>query len=202
MKELSKNSILTLCLMLFSIVAFSQEQPDSTVVAIADSTSVAAKKDTSEVKKKPTVAEKTKSCKKIDGLFPIYQDTAKGNIFMAVMKNQLDKEFIHFFHAENGGLNYGWVKGTFGWEKVFKIRKYFDRIEFVEQNTNYYFDEENALAKASKANINEPIFSSQKIEVESGDTLLIAADGFFKSQNLAQLQFASPPGRGPKILLN
>lgn len=197
MKELSISSILTVILMLCSVIAFSQIKPDSTTVTIPDSTGV-TKSDTSEVEKKPTVADKVKSCKKIDGLFPIYQDTAKGNIFMAVMKNQLDKEFIHFFHAENGGLNYGWVKGTFGWEKVFKIRKYFDRIEFVEQNTNYYFDEENALARSSKANINEPIFSSEKIEVESGDTLLIAADGLFKSQNLAQLQFAYPPGRGPK----
>lgn len=183
--------------MLCSALAFSQEKTD-VKKEVNTEEKKEEKTDDKKEEKKPTVAEKTKSCKKTDGLFPIYQDTAKGNIFMVITKDQLDKEFIHFFHAENGGLNYGWVKGTFGWEKVFKIRKYFDRLEFVEQNTSYYFDEENALSKSSKANINEPIFSSQKIEVESGDTLLIAADGLFKSDNLAQLKFSFPPGQGPK----
>jgi len=90
--------------MLSSMMAFSQDKPEE------------KSKEKSEEKKeeKATVASKTKSCKMTDGLFPIYQDTAKGNIFMAISKEQLDKEFIHFFHAENGGLNYGWVKGSFG----------------------------------------------------------------------------------------
>lgn len=150
--------------------------------------------------KKKTISDITKACKKIDGLFPIYQDTAKGNIFMAIRKDQLDQEFIHFFHAEDGGLNFGWVKGSYGWEKVFKVEKYFDKLEFKEQNTRYHFDENSALARASHANINEPIFHSSKIEIasEKEDTFLIKADGLFKSDDLAQLTFSFPPGQGPK----
>ena len=150
--------------------------------------------------KKKTISDITKACKKIDGLFPIYQDTTNGNIFMAIRKDQLDKEFIHFFHAEDGGLNFGWVKGSYGWEKVFKVEKYFDKLEFKEQNTRYHFDENSALARASHANINEPIFHSSKIEIasEKEDTFLIKADGLFKSDDLAQLTFSFPPGQGPK----
>ena len=61
-------------------------------------------KDKNKVK---TIAEVTKSSKKIDGLFPIYQDTIKGNIFMEIRADQLEKEYIHFFHSENGSLNAG-----------------------------------------------------------------------------------------------
>ena len=184
MKKVLRHGLILAMLFSFSLDAYSQKEEE--------------KKD--EEEKKESIATKTKSCKKIDGLFPIYQDTAKGNIFMVITKDQLEKEFIHFFHAENGGLNYGWVKGNFGWEKVFKIKKYFNKLEFVEQNTRYHFDEDAALAKSAKANINEPIFNSSKIEIESekGDSFLIAADDLFKSENLAQLKFSYPPGQGPK----
>lgn len=168
-----------------------------------------AKKDTTEKskdgeeKKKDdtkTIADATKSCKKIDGLFPIYQDTAKGNIFMEVRSDQLDKEFLHFFHVENGSANAGWVKGSYGWESIFKIKKYYDRIEFLEQNLNYYFDPESALANASSANITEPLFHMEKVVAMSAskDTFLISADALFLSESLAQLSYSSPPGKGPK----
>ena len=184
MKPYLKHSIVLFICILFSILTFAQEKKESG--------------EGDEKPEKKTITSITKSCKKTDGLFPIFQDTIKGNIFMMVSKEQLDKEYIHFFHAENGGLNYGWVKGSYGWEKVFKIQKYFNRLEFVEQNTSFYFDENAALAKSAKANINEPIFSSLKIEVESGDSLLIAADALFKSEDFAQLTFSFPPGLGPK----
>lgn len=155
------------------------------------------KEDKNKVK---TIAEVTKSCKKIDGLFPIYQDTAKGNIFMEIRADQLNKEYLHFFHSENGSLNAGWVRGNYGWEKIFKISKYYDKLEFKEQNTNFYFDPDNALARTSSVNINEPIFEVETIAAmnEAKDTYLIAADGLYKSEVLAQLKFSFPPGRGPK----
>ncbi len=160
-------------------------------------------KDDKEEKKKSdtkTIAEATESCTKIDGLFPVYQDTAKGNIFIEIRADQMNKEYLHFFHSENGSLNAGWVKGNYGWESIFKIKKYYDRIEFVEQNLNYYFDPNNALANAASANITEPLFHVEKVVAmsESKDTFLIKADDLFLSESLAQLKFSSPPGRGPK----
>lgn len=199
MKNTIKYAIGIFILCLFNLSVFSQTT-DSKEPAKDKKETEDPKEAEDKKEKKKTIADITKSCRLIDGLFPIYQDTAKGNIYMAIRKDQLDKEFIHFFHAEDGGMNFGWVKGSYGWEKVFKIGKYYDKLEFKEQNTRYHFDKNHALAKSSQANINEPIFSSAKIEVasEKEDTFLIAADGLFKSEDLAQLTFSYPPGQGPK----
>ena len=173
--------------------------PDTTTVKKTSEKEEDKKEDEKKDKTK-TIADATKSCKKIEGLFPIYQDTAKGNIFMEIRSSQLDKEYLHFFHSENGSLNAGWVRGNYGWEKIFKMTKFFNKIEFKEQNTSYYFDENSALSKTSHVNINEPIFDSEEIVAMSAtkDTFLIKADGLYLSEDLAQLKFSFPPGMGPK----
>ena len=160
------------------------------------------KKEEKEKEKPPfkPISEVVKSCHKKEGLFNLYQDTVNGKVYLELTHNHLDKEFIHFFHVENGSLNSGWVKGSYGWETIFKIRRYFDRIEFVGQNPNFYFDPNNPLARSANANITEPVMAVEKIAGSSKqqDTLLIAAEGLFLSETFPQLTFASPPGQGPK----
>ncbi len=47
-------------------------------------------------KPKKSIATLTKSSKKIEGLFTIFQDTVSGNLKMLIKKNQLDKDYIYF----------------------------------------------------------------------------------------------------------
>src|SRR5437763_159030 len=50
--------------------------------------------DTAKVKK-VSLAEKTKGCKKYEGLFTVYQDTVNGALQLFIKKDQLGKEFIY-----------------------------------------------------------------------------------------------------------
>ena len=159
--------------------------------------------DKKEEKKKDPfkkIAEVTKSCHKKEGLFNLYQDTINGKVYLELTSDHLGKEFIHFFHTENGSANAGWVKGSYGWETIFKIRRYFDRVEFVGQNPNFYFDPNNPLSRSANANITEPVIAVEKIVGASKklDTMLIAAEGLFLNETFPQLTFGSPPGQGPK----
>ena len=99
-------------------------------------------------KKKPTAAEtaampkpsgiasKIKPCIKKDGLFPLYQDTLTGNVFMLIKKEQLDKEYIYFSYTVDGVVAAGHFRGSFRDNKVFTIKRYFDKIEFVGPDLN------------------------------------------------------------------
>ena len=80
-----------------------------------------------ELPKKAGIAEKTKACKKYDGLFPMFQDTTNGSLYFIVKKEHLAKTFIYFSYTENGVVDAGHFRGSFRDNKVFTIRKYFDR---------------------------------------------------------------------------
>ena len=75
-----KKNFLQITLFLISVAFFAQEKNEE-------------KKDDNKSK---SISELTKSCKKINGLFTIYQDTINGKIKMAISESQLEEEFIHF----------------------------------------------------------------------------------------------------------
>ena len=128
---------------------------------------------------KVSIADKVKACKKQDGLFPLYQDTTNGNMFMLVKKEHLNKPFIYFSYTENGVVAAGHFRGGFKGNMVFTIKRYFDRVEFVEQNTEFYFDTTNAISKAADANISNAILVSQKILAEENGNMLLDANAIF-----------------------
>ena len=92
-----------------------------------------------------------KSSTSYDGLFTVYQDTVTGKTHLAIRPDQLDKEFIYFTYTENGIARVRQFRGRFRDNKVFTIRRRFERIEFVTLNDNFYFDPDNALARAETA---------------------------------------------------
>lgn len=155
--------------------------------------SAAAKKDKDAPKK---ISEVTKKCKKIDGLFTIYQDTTTGSIKMVVSKEQIGNEYIYFSQIANGVLDVGAFRGSYRGSKVFKIEKYFNKIEFVTQNTSSYFDPGSALSKSAQANMSEGVMASLKIEgVDKERGLyLINADNLFLKETFSQIK----PPRFPK----
>jgi len=146
-------------------------------------------KDSTENKVK-TISEVVKSCLKYPGLFNIYQDSTNGKVFMEISEDKIGKEFIHFFHVENSPMDAGWAKGAYGSESIIKIKKYFNKIEFVGQNPHYYFDPDNPISKAAGADINTPVISVDNIVAinNSKDTFLIEAENLFLTEALAQLK--------------
>lgn len=146
--------------------------------------------------KKPSIKSKTKNCEKIEGLFTVYRDTLTGKAYMLIKEDQLDKEYIYFNYAENGLVLTGHFRGAYRDNQVFKIRKYYSNIEFVKQNTNFYFDEENAISKAAEANISESILVSEKIVAENKSTgeYLLDADKIFISEKLSKITPTPLPG--------
>ncbi len=159
------------------------------------------RKKTEETKKptKPKASFKsiksvTAKCKKHDGLFPIYQDTTNGELFLEIDKSQLGEEFIYFSYVENGLMDVGSFKGSYRGSKIFKINQYYGNIEFQLENTNYYFNPDNEISKSASTNINQPIVVSEKIKGKTGDKILISASSIFLAENFSKIKPKYPPG--------
>lgn len=175
---MKKTSIITLSL-LVSFCAFAKKKPAEAP------------------KPKSAINEKVKSCKKQEGLFTLYQDTVNGSMYMLVKKEQINQSFIYFSYTENGVVAAGHFRGSFRDNMVFNIKRYFDRVEFVEQNTGFYFDTANAISKASSANISNSTLVSQKIVAEENGNMLLDANAIFLGENMSQIKptpFPSPMG--------
>ena len=149
-----------------------------------------------EKKKEKTISELTKSSKKIDGLFTIYQDTVSGKLKMTVSNDQFDKEFIHFSQIADGVTEAGGFRGRYNGGTIFYIKRFFDKIEFIAPNTNFYFDPKSPLSKSKEANISESIFFSTKILVEDkkNGLFLIDTDKMFNSETLTRIKSPRRPG--------
>ncbi|SER10306.1 protein of unknown function [Hyunsoonleella jejuensis] len=167
-----------------------KKKKDKTEAATA-----AVKKET----KKKTIASLTKSSKKMDGLFTLYQDTITGSLQMLISEDDIDKEFIHFAQVADGVMEAGKFRGSYGPTQVIKITKHFDKIEFIKQNTSFYFDPDNPLSKAKDANISSGNIASVKIEAhddEKGLYLIKAGDLFLK-ETFGQIKRPRFPGSSP-----
>jgi hypothetical protein len=151
---------------------------------------------------KATIAEKVKSSKKIEGLLTIYQDTATGSVQLYIKKNQLGKEFIYQSFSMGGPtslfLNQNMIRATW----VFAIRKQFDKIEFSQVNTNFWFDPSNAVSKSANVDVPEAIFYSDKPAAEDENGYLISGDGLFLSEKLDPVRPLAPPGVPPTAFFN
>ncbi|MBD0833690.1 zinc-dependent metalloprotease [Aestuariibaculum sp. TT11] len=150
--------------------------------------------------KDKSIADFIKSSKEIDGLFKIYQDTINGSLQMIISEDQIGKEFIYFSQISNGVMDAGRIiKGSYRDSKVFKIEKYFNRIDFVTQNTAFYFDPENPLSRSKDANISHGNMASIDITAYDKDKklYLIKADNLFLGETFSQVKNPSGPGSKP-----
>ena len=149
--------------------------------------------------KEKKISDLIKSSKEIDGLFKMYQDTVNGSLQMVITEDQIGKEYIYFNQVGNGVLDARRFRGAYGGSKVFKIKKYFDKIEFVTQNTSFYFDPDNAISKSSDANLSEGNMASVKVEAYDKEKglYLIKADDLFLKETLSQIKPPRFPGQSP-----
>ncbi len=118
---------------------------------------------------------------------------------MLISKEQLNKEYIYFNQIADGVTDAYSFRGAYGGARIFKIAKFYNRLEFIYQNNSFYFDEENALSKSSKANISEAPLASLKIEATDSvkGHYLIKADALFKKEKLTQVKPPKFPGSKP-----
>ncbi len=172
--------LLTTLLLSMSLVVYAQDK---------------AEKDKKE-KKEKTIEDLTKSSRMIDGLFPIYQDTITGELKMIISHDQLDKDFIYFSQIADGVTEAGSFRGSYGADVVFNIKKYFNKIEFVAPNTNFYFDKDNPLSRSKDANMSHAIISSNKILKEDIEDkrILINVNDLFLSETLRRVKPPRYPG--------
>src|SRR5450432_1494964 len=143
-----------------------------------------------------------KDKKKISGLFTLYQDTASGSLQLYIKKDQLDKEFIYQSFSMGGppslGLNQSMERET----SVFKIRKTFNRLDFLRCNTKYYYDSASALSKAANVDVSDAVFYSVKLGSEDSVGYLVSADGLFISEKLDPVKPVFPPNIPPTAVFN
>ena len=182
---------------IFLLTSYNTEAQNRKKKKKKDETEVPAKPETKS--KEKTIEELVKSSKEIDGLFKIYQDTIAGTLQMIISKDQLGKEFIHFTQVADGVLDAGRFRGAYGDSKVFKIEKYFNKIEFITQNSSFYFDPESPLSKSKSANVSEGNMASLKIEAEDKEKglYLIKVDDLFLKETFSQIKSPSYPGQSP-----
>ena len=151
---------------------------------------------------KASVADKVKGSRKIEGLLTLYQDTSTGSIQIYIRKEQLGKQYIYQSFSMGGpnslGLNRNMIRVTW----VFTIHKAFDKLEFSQINTNFYYDPANAVSKAADVDVPEAVFYSDKPAAEDEDGYLISGDGLFLSEKLDQVKPTPMPGIPPAALFN
>lgn len=149
-----------------------------------------------------TILDKIKTSRKIDGLFTIYQDTITGSLQLYVRKDQLGKEYIYQSFSINGPtalfLNQSMHRLTF----IFKIQKAFDKLEFAQVNTNFYYDKNNPISKTADIDIPEAIFFSDKTSAEDVTGYLINVDALFISEKLDPIKPLNPLNVPPTAVFN
>lgn len=158
------------------------------------------KEKTEKQKKAKTIEELTKKSKRIEGLFTMYRDTVSGETHMVITKDQIDKEFIYFGQITDGINDAGRLfRGNYLDSKVFTVKKHFNKIEFVTQNTSFYFDPSNALSKSEKANISEGIIANTEIKAidEKKGHYLISSDQLFLEETFTQIKQTNKPKASP-----
>ena len=135
----------------------------------------------------------------LGGLFTVYRDTTSGSLHMALDSSQIGEEFIYFTHTVDGVTEAGTFRGNYRDNAVFKVRRHYDQIEFVEVNTNFHFNDESALTRASDANVSPSVLHVEKIVAEHDSTgqILIEADNLFLTESLTQVKPSPFPGQPP-----
>ena len=196
MNQKKKALFLTAAGLLFMLLSFSQAK---TPPVIADTAKKATPPPTPP---KPTVTDKVKSSKKTEGLFNLYQDTASGSVQLYIKKDQLGKEYIYQSFSMGGPTSLFLHQNMIRYTWVFKIRKNFDKLEFAQVNTNFWYDKENAVSKSANVDVTEAVFYSAKIDAEDSLGFIIPGDALFLSDKLDPIKPVIPPGPAAALVFN
>src|SRR5688572_10197253 len=163
-----KKNLLAIVLLAVTMSGFQAEAQKKDKDALKHKTKDSENATTtpSSGEKKATLSEKTKSSKRSDGLLTTFQDTVSGSVQLYIKKDQIGKEFIYQSFSISGPtslyLNQSMHRST----AVFKIVKAFDKLEFHEVNTRFYYDPKNAVSKTAGVDVPEAVLLSEKYTVD------------------------------------
>ncbi|MBT8143754.1 MAG: DUF5117 domain-containing protein, partial [Gammaproteobacteria bacterium] len=146
-----------------------------------------------------TIAELTENSDRQDGLFTLYRDRKDGTLYMAISPEQFDQEYIYFAHTTDGPVEAGHFRGAYIGNSIFSLRRHYNRVEFVEENTSFYSDPESPLSRAADANISHAVLAVQDVLASdngSGD-ILIKLDDVLLKENLLQIKPTPNPEAKP-----
>lgn len=158
------------------------------------------KKDDEEEEEEETFEETVKDLEKIEGLFTFYRDKEDGSLLMEISEVQLagGVEFIYHGVTLNGAADAGFshILGSYRQPSIISFSRHFDRIEIRKLNASFYFDPDNALSRASDANIQPALLAVATVmaKSEDGSRFLIDADAVFQDEALSQITPSSRPG--------
>ena len=147
----------------------------------------------------PTIAEVTEGDTEYAGLFTFYRDQETGETTLRLEPEQFDQEYIYFIHIADGVVDAGSFRGAYGPRFVFTLERRFDEVAIIRENTAFYFDPDNAISRASEANIARAVLAVQPIVAKDEETgaLLIEADSLFLSEAWTQLSPSRDPDADP-----
>ncbi len=152
--------------------------------------------------KKPTLAEKTKGMKKHAGLFTLFQDTTTGSLQMYVRKDQLGKDFIYQSFSINGPTSLFLHQSMHRQTAVFKIERAYDKLEFSEVNTRFWYDQNNPVSKTANVDKPETVLFIDKFSVEDSAGYLISVDPLFLSDKMDPVKPTVAPGPMSFMMFN
>jgi hypothetical protein len=151
---------------------------------------------------KATIESLTENSDRHDGLFTFFVDRDKGTVRMLIGKDQLGQEYVYVATVRDAPTITGQFRGNVGeWTKnsMIQLRRHFGRIEFVEQNVAFHFDEDNPLSRSADANISPAIIAVADIEAEDEESgaVLIDIGPVFLTESFVQLKPSpNPKGNG------
>ncbi len=160
----------------------------------------AEQEEKEESKEEKTIAELIEGDTEFAGLFTFYRDRESGKTTLLLQQDQLQKEYIYFVHVADGVVDAGSFRGAYGPRFVFTIERRFDKVAIVRENTAFYFDPNNAISRASEANITRAVLAVQPILAEDEKTgeLLIDTDSLFLSEAFTRLTPTQDPDADSK----
>jgi hypothetical protein len=198
MKPIYSSKFKVLCTLFLTLTILGVQDANAQFWKKKKKEAITTKKEPPK-KKEKSIKDLTKSSKKIEGLFTIYQDTVTGAVKLLIKEDQLNKDFIYFSQIADGVTEAGAFRGAYSGNSVFHVTKYFNKLEFLAPNTSFYFDKKSALSKSSHANISDAVMATGKIlasDIKKGE-YLIDANGLFLSETFTRIKGPKRPGSSP-----
>lgn len=136
---------------------------------------------------------------KTEGFFDVYRNPKSGALHIGIKPTQLDSEFIHITSVVDSPVESGLIRGL-NVEKILRIERHFNRVEFINVPTTFYHDPKSPLSRASGAHITPAVLAVAGILAEDENTGTILIDGkkLLVSEALQQIKGSPQPDFDPK----
>ena len=115
---------------------------------------------------------------KKEGIFDYYWNKDKNKCFLALNRDQLNKNFLLNVTRQTGDA-YRYHGSAMGSQFTFTFKKVGPNIQIIQKNLKFRAQKDSAIFRAINNNIPNSIFSTAKIEAQKDSILLIDASSLF-----------------------